>query len=216
MIGDRREMLFFSGKGEISSIFLHSFRFNSGKPALRLLNSPSTTRIVVARHPIIRFWSAWNQKFLKGLWLRKQPKLPGYQAELTNYWTNQALTNSRPTNRWTNLQTKPFARANLPEKSGRFGRHSLMLVSRVGWCICWGKGKMENDEELGARSSFRKATGSLPVLPDEGCVRCESGKYKWRDGGDFEWFRKVFETRMVNFLWLIIKYWILKNLAKLD
>lgn len=31
-----------------------------------LLHAPIVTRILVVRHPTVRFWSTWNQKFLKG------------------------------------------------------------------------------------------------------------------------------------------------------
>ena len=31
-----------------------------------LLKSPLVERILVVRHPVVRFWSTWNQKFLKG------------------------------------------------------------------------------------------------------------------------------------------------------
>ena len=71
MIGDKPEMLFSAGNFYHASKILSVFRFQNGKISAKLLNSPTTTRVVVARHPIIRFWSAWNQKFLKGLWLRK-------------------------------------------------------------------------------------------------------------------------------------------------
>lgn len=31
-----------------------------------LLKSPMVERVLVVRHPVVRFWSTWNQKFLKG------------------------------------------------------------------------------------------------------------------------------------------------------
>ena len=38
---------------------------NNGAMWSFLKNSESVDRIIVGRHPMIRFWSAWNQKFLK-------------------------------------------------------------------------------------------------------------------------------------------------------
>ena len=31
-----------------------------------LLHAPNVTRILVVRHPLVGFWSTWNQKLLKG------------------------------------------------------------------------------------------------------------------------------------------------------
>ena len=38
----------------------------NAKSVAFLLKSPMVERVLVVRHPVVRFWSTWNQKFLKG------------------------------------------------------------------------------------------------------------------------------------------------------
>ena len=49
---------------------VHDARHNSlNKSGLhddQEMKSPMVERVLVVRHPVVRFWSTWNQKFLKG------------------------------------------------------------------------------------------------------------------------------------------------------
>ena len=56
---------FFENVNWAQPITRHILNHNNGAMWSFLKNSESVDRIIVGRHPMIRFWSAWNQKFLK-------------------------------------------------------------------------------------------------------------------------------------------------------